>query len=102
MSRKTIPGHLKEFMESQIVRGSSGYEAVEHILDRVSQKDLILFLEFYEESVRDALVDTGASSSDSQIDPLAEQARKLQEQDRKKEAQADKFDDLLRSFGKED
>jgi hypothetical protein len=104
MGRKYIPGHLKEFMESQIVRGSSGYEVVGRILDRISQKDLIQFLEFYEESLRDALNDVGvpaSSDSESPVDLLAEQARRLQEQDEERESQADKFDDLLRSFKKE-
>jgi|GEM_PF-1018828 len=98
MARKVIPSHLREFLESQIVRGSRGYEPMERILKSVSEEDLKSFLEYYEESIRDALVDFTGDEKESPEDIFAAQARKLQEADLEKESSDVTLGNLFRDL----
>lgn len=98
MARKEIPTHLKEFLESQIVRGSKGYEALERILNAIPEPDLRTFLEYYEESIRDALVDCTSSDNQSSDDILAVQARRLQKADLEKESSERSLGNLFRDL----
>ena len=101
MARKGIPSHLREFLESQIVRGSRGYEPIIRILNSTREDDLKTFLEFYEESVRDSLLDREEKIENPE-DLLASQARKIQESDREKEKPDDKLTNLFRDLSRKD
>lgn len=98
MARKEIPSHIQEFLESQIVRGSRGYEALERILNSVSESDLRAFLEYYEESIRDALVDFRSTENGQSEDIFAMQARKLQQADLEKESSERTLGNLFRDL----
>jgi hypothetical protein len=101
MARKQIPHKIKEYLERQIVRGSSGYEHMETILRHNSEESLEWFLDFYEQNIRPGLLDLG-DDSEEDVDVLEQHTSLLKKQAEKDSEQDGKLFDLVRSLTPEE
>jgi hypothetical protein len=100
MAKKKIPHAIKEYLERQIVRGSAGYEPVEAVLAGCREENLRGFLEFYEEKVRDGLLDELAEK-DAEVDVFSLHGKLLKEDQDRENSQENKLEGLFRKLAKE-
>ena len=100
MSVKKIPNEIKEYLERKIVRGSRGYEPMERILSKVCEADIQWFLEFYEQNLREELLDATSSSDDALADDLlGSSLQKIMSSN--EEPEEDKLFGLVKNIGKD-
>ena len=100
MSIKKIPNEIKEYLERKIVRGSRGYEPMERILSKVGEADIQWFLEFYEQNLREELLDATPGSDDSLADDLlGSSLQKIMSSN--EEPEEDKLFGLVKNIGKD-